>query len=361
MNKHIKKVIIIFVISALGTTNSFAQTKSKVAKARLILDSIVQSKDFVGLSAAIVYRGKLVLSDGFGYKNIESKEKPDEDTIFRIYSTSKPLTGLLAMKLVEEGQLNLDMPIGEIMPTLPEHLHAITSKHLLGHLSGIRHYNGWDEWNEISNNNCQSPLEALDVFINDPLLFTPGEKVSYTSFGYVLLSAIQEKVGGDPFSQLMSEKVIAPSRAKHIQLDEATIGQLKNVTKFYDLENGDISLTRQVNNSCKFGGGSFNASAKAVAKILRAYMSKKLFDKTTYLLSISQIKPNNGEMIYTAHTGIGANIKEGRLSAVSNGAGPGGRSTIFMYPDDEIAVVIIGNSMGRKLRKDAEKIANIFL
>jgi len=180
----LKKALLSILYLFLFSLPSPAQQKhlaDKIKHARLILDSIIQSGDYVGLSAAVTYKGKIVLADGFGYKNLDKKIKPDENTLFRIYSISKGLAGLLALKLVEEGKLDLDQPIGGIIPDLPDHLHAITPKQLLAHLSGIRHYNGWEEWNAISQDHCSSPFDALEVFIKDTLLFEPGEKVSYTS------------------------------------------------------------------------------------------------------------------------------------------------------------------------------------
>ncbi len=354
----IKIILAIFFLCTLGEAQ--AQHQEKLEKARTILQSLIESNEYVGLSAAIAYKGEIILAEGFGFKNLENKQKPDSETLFRIYSISKTLAGILAMKLVDEGKLDLEQSIAKVIPELPEHLHQITPKDLLAHLSGIRHYKGWDEWNAISQDECRSPMEALDVFINDPLLFNAGEKVEYTSFGYVLLSAVLEKEGGKPFTQLMQEKLFNPSNAKRIFLDNKDGLNRDNISTFYDVEDGKVSITRLVNNSCKFGGGGYNASAEAVAKVLMAYMEKSLFSVETYQLSLEQAKPDDGSMIYTAHLGIGANTINGLRSAVSNGAGPGGRSTIYMFPDDEIAVVLIGNSIGKKLRAEAQMVAELF-
>ena len=355
-----KSSIICFFIVFMA----FAQNDSgdKIEKAKFILDSIVHQNSHVGISAAIMAKGKTVLAQGFGYKNIETKEVVDQNTVFRIYSISKPLTGLLAMKMVEEKKLNINAEIGRILPSLPKHLHQITSKHLLAHISGIRHYkDGWKEWDSISQFRCKTPLEALDVFVRDSLLLNPGEQVSYTSFGYVLLSAILEKVGKKPFTELMEEKIFVPSEAKRIQLDGPIETYPENITSFYDIENGKIVKTRPVNNSCKFGGGGFNAPAHAIAKIWRAYMSKRTINEESYEYSKQQVKPKNGEMIYTSNLGIGTNTRNGRTSMLSNGAGPGGRSTVYMYPDDQVVVVLISNTLGDKVQKEAIQIARLFV
>ncbi|MEM9075732.1 MAG: serine hydrolase domain-containing protein [Bacteroidota bacterium] len=273
-----KSSIVCFFIVLMAFAQNDSDDKIEMAKA--ILDSIVHRNNHVGLSAAIMVKGKTLLAQGFGYKNMETNEVPDANTLFRIYSISKPLAGLLAMKMVEEQKLNIDKEIGSILPGLPKHLHQITSKHLLAHISGIRHYkNGWKEWDSISQFRCKTPLEALDVFVKDSLLFNPGEQVSYTSFGYVLLSAILEKVGKKPFTELMEEKIFVPSEAKRIQLDGPIETYPENITSFYDIENGKIVKTRPVNNSCKFGGGGFNASAHAVAKVWRPICRRELLMK----------------------------------------------------------------------------------
>ena len=81
----------------------------------------------------------------------------------------------------------------------------ITLKQISGHLSGIRHYNK-DDGMKI-NKNYKNNLDALEIFIDDSLLFEPGQKYSYSTHAWTLLSLAMENAYGDNFINLMNEEI----------------------------------------------------------------------------------------------------------------------------------------------------------
>lgn len=94
-------------------------------------------------------------------------------TLFRTGSIAKPMTSTTAMALYQAGRLDLDAPVQKYCPVFPKKQWTITTRELLGHLSGIRHYKQ-DNSDVFSTKRYAHISDAFEMFANDPLLFDPG-------------------------------------------------------------------------------------------------------------------------------------------------------------------------------------------
>jgi len=159
-----------------------------------------------GLSVAVAVDGEVVWAEGFGFADLEQCVPVTAKTKFRIGSVSKPLTAAAAALLYQEGKLSLDAPIQRYVPAFPDKGHVITTRQLLGHLAGIRHYNA-AEGNKENQDIYRSVAESLKRFQDDPLVADPGSKWSYSSYGYVLASAAIERASGQDFLPFMHDKL----------------------------------------------------------------------------------------------------------------------------------------------------------
>src|SRR5205807_3878723 len=142
------------------------------------------------LSVAVVENGEYVWSAGFGMADLEGFVPATSQTLYRLASVSKSLTAVAAMQLSERGKLDLDVPVQKYCPAFPQKEAPITSRQLLAHLSGIRHYKS-DSNNDPEVGNIKhfdDPIRGgLQFFANDPLLSKPGTKFNYTTHGYTLV------------------------------------------------------------------------------------------------------------------------------------------------------------------------------
>src|SRR5512138_654364 len=246
-----------------GTLDPVTQKVARIA------EDIYAEGLYPGISiAASGPNGERVLYQ-IGHADVAKDRPVTADTVFRMYSASKGLTRMLVAALVDENQIALDARAVAFLPNLPAHLHDITVQQLLDHTSGIRHYRGADEWLKLSRQRCSSPVEALAQFADDPLLFEPGTRESYSSFGYVLLSAVLEKAGGASFDALLRKHVVDPSGPDFVELDPPGGHRgAERVAAFYERRaDGAFDVAPPVDNSCKFGGGGVNASAAAILDI----------------------------------------------------------------------------------------------
>lgn len=110
-----------------------------VAKMQRTITTLMDKARIPGLSVAVAKEGQ-IYSEGFGLADIENRLAVHPDTKFRIGSLSKQLTETVMMKMYEEDQIDIDIPITTCLDSLPEQYTAITSRQLAGHIAGIRPY-----------------------------------------------------------------------------------------------------------------------------------------------------------------------------------------------------------------------------
>src|SRR3954469_2139664 len=149
-----------------------------------------------GASVTVMREGRIVWSEGFGLADVENRVPVTTSTKFRIGSVSKSLTATAVGLLVESGNLDIDAPVQRYAPSFPVKAYPISTRQVAGHIAGIRHYAG-EEF--LSARHYKDVLESLSMFSNDTLLFRPGDRYSYSTYGFVLVSAVVEGAAREPF------------------------------------------------------------------------------------------------------------------------------------------------------------------
>lgn len=152
--------------------------------------------------------GKLVYKAAFGLANREWNVPNSTDTKFMIGSVSKPLTAMLMLIQVQKGLIGLDKTIADYLPEFAGKPAAkVTIKQLLSHSSGMPNYDIIkDFFPRISRKNYTRE-EYVKIYMDSALVFEPGSRYHYSSWGYFTLGYIMEKVTGKSYAQLMKEDI----------------------------------------------------------------------------------------------------------------------------------------------------------
>ena len=165
-----------------------------------------------GMAVGIVVGEELVYSKGFGFRDVGAKAPVDADTVFRIASMTKSITGLAVLKLRDEGKLSLDDPAAKYVPELagihyPTHDSApITVRQLLTHSAGLPEDNAWgDPRLDMSEAEFSSMLRRGLSFSA-----SPGIQMEYANLGFGLLGRIVQRVAGVPYQQLVTRQILRP-------------------------------------------------------------------------------------------------------------------------------------------------------
>uniref|UniRef100_A0A1A8FZB3 Lactamase, beta n=2 Tax=Nothobranchius korthausae TaxID=1143690 RepID=A0A1A8FZB3_9TELE len=254
-----------------------------------------------------------------GYADLENRIPCAPETVMRIASVSKSLTSAAAARLCEAGKLDLDAPVQKYVPEFPQKQFdgqdvTITSRMILSHLSGIRHYekdakkvkeetekakrllkppgkdgenaSSSEKMSEVSTDqeskskdssqarrkkefeheeyylkdNFENVIRSLDLFKDDPLIFKPGTTFLYSTHAFTLLSAVLERAAGQHFLDLMMNLFRELGMLNTVPDENDPI--IYHRCRFYRLnKRGRVVNSPYVDNSYKWAGGGFLSTA----------------------------------------------------------------------------------------------------
>lgn len=209
-----------------GAAEELGFSSQRLALAHEMLTQHVEDGRVAGLVAGVARHGKIVYLESIGWSNIEQESAMREDSIFQIRSMSKPITAVAVMQLVERGELRLDDPVSDYIPSFagmrvfqdPEapdfsqtrpSKREMTIEDLLLNTAGLSHrFGALYRQNEVRSRG--DSLEALvEKVAAVPLIGDPGEQWVY-SISLTVLGRIVELVSGQKFDDYLNEKVYAP-------------------------------------------------------------------------------------------------------------------------------------------------------
>jgi len=210
----------------LCTIFAQAQHHQITAQKRKLIEAAVSkfraSTQVPGVSVGVVENGEYEWAAGFGFEDLENNVPASEHTLYRLGSISKPLTAVGALQLYQQGKLDLDAPVQKYCPAFPEKSKPITTREVLGHLGGIRHYKS-ESQGDLEGGNTKHfdhPIQAgLDFFKNDPLVADPGTHFHYSTQGYTLVGCVMEGASGVKYADYMRQNVVVPAGMEHTQPD----------------------------------------------------------------------------------------------------------------------------------------------
>jgi len=125
-------------------------------------------------------------------------------------------------RLWEQKRLDLDAPVQKYCPSFPQKPWPITTREVMGHLGGIRHYkSGSQDDPEVGNTkHFDNPIEAgIQFFANDPLVSQPGTQFHYSTQGYTLVGCVVEGASGTNYVDFMRQNIFTPAGMDQTQAD----------------------------------------------------------------------------------------------------------------------------------------------
>ncbi len=339
------------VFSGAFASGAGAQTNTLDAAKRAEMEAAVrgfiEKSHAPGVSVAAVVNGEFVWSEGFGFADLEGKVPATAETLYRLASVSKPLTATAAMELWERGKLDLDAPIQKYCPQFPVKPYPITTRELLGHLGGIRHYKtGADDLEGNNTKHFDDPIAGgIQFFANDPLVEIPGAKFHYTTMGYTLVGCAIEAASGEKYADFATANVFVPAGMTHTFVDDR-YKIIANRTRFYSSDKaGEVVNADPLDSSYKIPGGGWISTAGDLAEFEIAMLDDKLVKRATRDLMWTAQRQTDGS---ADHYGLGFGIlKMGDLAAVGHSGSQQGTSTdILMVPEKRDGIVVLINMDG---------------
>ena len=359
----LKKIFLITLI--LTGTSLFAQNKTNAIEA--IIKREMNERRIPGLQIAVVQAGKIVLNKSYGVANVQDNIPVDNKTIFAINSCTKVFTSVAIMQLVEDGKIDLSAPVSKYLDNLPMDWQSVTIKQLLTHISGLPDllklldpYTG----GLGSLKNEETVWEKLKITAME---FNPGERFSYNQTNAYLLGKIIDKFNEKPFAEVFSEKQFKP-----VGMSNTIFGDSRDAiphfapTYFYktSLDGQKFKEVKIVNNYYEFPyfrrtAAGLNSTAEDMAKWIIALQNGKLLKSKSAIETMwSPTQFNNGENTPWA---LGWGLAKFREHHRALGMSGGGRAAFLIYPDDDLAVIVITNLGGGSPEDYLEELAACYV
>jgi len=366
---------LLFTSAALATS-TYGAPEKQLAGARTIVREIMAANSIPALSISVMRGNDLLWAEAFGKVDLELDVIATVSHRFRLGSVSKVITATLAAELAARGVVDLDAPVANYLPDLPEQHRATSLRQLLTHRGGIRHYSEKDESLEapgpIDRRRYLNNADILAVFINDPLVAKPGELVSYSTFGYTLASIVLESAAKLPFVELV-QRDIATSLGLTTLCADAPMNLVPNRVSGYDA--GDMIRKRspafqgkwgnipQNNPAYKWAGGGLLATPTDLVRFGAAHLVSGKLSKTAL------------ETLFTVYTertdrspplGLGWRIDAdgaGRLRWHHAGGQDGARASLVVYPKEKLSIAFATNvtQAPGDVNGPSAKLADVFM
>ena len=361
--RHQFRVLGLFVLITISIFAESQSNENEQKQRSAIVTNLIHTYQKISGVPGIAIgfaQGDKIWTQFLGSDDLENESEVQRQTKFRMASVSKVITAAAAIRLFEQGKLDIDAPIQQYVPSFPDHESKITIRMLAGHLGGIRHYMPKD-FQDCKH--YQSTEEALAIFQHDPLVNEPGTKYFYSSYGFNLIWAAMEKASGKNFAQILKDEIFQPLGMKDSSLDQVH-EIISNRTRFYSRTNdGKIRNADYQDPSSKWAAGGILSTVDDLLRFGLAHLEGKyLSPESREILFTSQ------RTLDTKETGVGFAWRIGkdwRGRTIYHHAGnmPGARSLILLYPNEKAAVVVLSNLYGEPplVESTGQIIAETFL
>ncbi len=308
-----------------------------------ILTALVAANGVPGMAAAIWKDDEIVWHGEAGYRDAEQHLPVDENTVFRFASVSKIFAATAAARLREQGRLNVDQPVQEILGYLDNNWAPLTSRQLAAHTSGIPHYQDIDA--NRGERHFISESDAVEVFKDRDLLFPPGSKYNYSSYGYTLLGAVIEQSADQRYLDYLATELV---QGLVIGADATDTGD-PNASKAYDYSGGTLNPSSRHDYSYSQSGAGLGGTAESLARFGGRALSGAVISDASFEWMLEPARLTDGTIVMDDEFSVGFGLRggtdaDGERIVHHAGVTQGARSVLMMYPDRKFTVSVLSNA-----------------
>ncbi len=341
-----KKILLLtYIVSAvLCAQNKSNDTISASGKSNHLLNELVTKHNAIGVVAGISQGDSILWKSSNGYMDRKNNIKATIKMRTRIASISKPMTAIAVMQLFEKGLIHLDEPIQTYIKEYPNvSTDKMTVRHLLNHSSGIKGYASAKEAETRKNYNTLT--DAMNVFKDRELHAEPGEEYHYTTYGYVVLGVLIERVSGESFEAYMEKNIWNKAGMNSTGVEHYS-ETYQNKTQLYSKrKNGKVKHIKKGNNlSNRIPGGGFYSTLEDILMFGQAVLNNTLIKEETFkmMLEDNGLK-NDGNPYGLGWFMYGAPPTPEKVFG-HGGAQTGASSDLFIIPSEQKVIVVLCNT-----------------
>lgn len=305
-----------------------------------------------GAQVAVAFEGTIIYSKGYGVADAETSRPVTAQTLFRVGSVTKMVTGALLAELSAQGKLDLQAPISRYVTELAgTRVGSVTAHQLLTHQAG------WIDNAVFYGRMGEGALGEVMTVVTDTMFMTePGRIFSYSNPGYSMAGYVAERAGGRRFGAQVDELIL-----RRFGMHQATFRPLEAMTR--DFSQGHVGMPANpavvvrpfTENTAQWAAGYLFASAEAMARFSAAVMDDGMLAGERVISADAVQRMTAGHVAMPGETGAryayGLAIREvgGERIWQHGGTITGFDALVTMFPDRRLAVVVVANRNGAPL------------
>jgi len=331
-----------------------------LANYKTLVDSLMEELQVAGMGVGIMKGGKVILAEGFGYRDYENKAKADANTIFAIGSSSKAFTTMGLGLLADEGELDWNKPVIEYMPDFKLMddfaTQEMTAIDLVTHQSGLpRHDLMWYA-TDFDRQDLYNRLRHLEPTKSFRTTF------QYQNLMYMTAGVLIEKISGTTWEDFTKKEIFQPLGMKRSNLSVEVLQKQENYALPYQVKEEAIKKMEFRNIDAIGPAGSINSTVNDMLKWIQLHLDlgkferKELVSETTvkkmHTPHKSIIGTGTGDANFGPSSyGLGWMINNyGETYFVQHGGNIDGFSAlVVLLPKEDIGMVFLSNQNGSRL------------
>lgn len=326
---------------------------------RQMIVKTMKERRIPGLQIAVIKDEQLVLSESYGFANVENRLPVTSQTLFPLNSGTKSFTGVAMMQLVEAGLVSLDAPISRYLDDLPDAWRSVRVRQLLAHTSGLPEI--VDQPSPVLGGTEADMWKGVKL---QPIEAPAGERFAYNQTNYGLLAQIITKQTKQPYAGYLAEHQFALANMKLTTFGDsyAPVANAATIYSYFPrrtLAPDDANrLSRWIYDMpySLHAGGGILTTADELAGWVIALSSGRFINAASRRSMWAPEKLNNGaDGNWAAGWPVLATSPRRQVAGIG-----GNRAAFIVYPDDGLAIIVLTNLVGGNPERFIPQIAEFY-
>lgn len=305
-------------------------------------------------SLKITIKNQTIYQKSVGFADFENKIPFNDDSLFTLYSLSKPFCTLGLFKLVDKGLIDINAHPSKYLPQASGFDKNLKIHHLLRHISGLPDFEQTEEFkNKYAPANTCDLRKHVELISNYPMRFSPGQSSMYANVNFIFCALIIENVSGQKYSDYMKKEVFLPLEMKTAYVDDRDI-VAKNKVKGYSVDKSGNFTPVEKSYNWLLGAGDIVGTVNDVYCLNKAIKNRLLLSEESWQEILTPSPLNSmgmGCSVYNWHNKY-------RIS--HNGGHYGFRTLHIQLPNDDFDLILLSNCDADSRTAISEGIHDIF-
>lgn len=336
--------ILIFILSCQKEKKTTAITFN--SDIENYINEVIIEKGIPGVALAIIKNDSIIFRKNFGKASIEHDVAISDQSIFRVYSLTKPVISVAVFQLIEQNKLSLEDELSKHFDSLPNTWNSIKIKHLLTHSSGLP-----DIVNFSRDEETKEPEAKARVF-KEKNEFEKGERYKYNQTNFWLLHRLIEKLSGQTLGDFIADNQFEGER-KNVFFSSDSKEIIKNrVTPYFPFATGKMRIDHStILGDYMFAANGLNITLEEYIKWNKRLKNNELIKKDTKKQMWQAFEYSNSDKIFT--NGWDKIILHNHNSYGFTGS----LITAYrVFPEDDMSIILLSNGLGKIY--DIDEIVN---